>query len=63
MAFRKKEEKEWYSINEIAKLFGLSRNFIVNQIKNGKLKACHMGDIYRINKEWLDQWVTDSVTA
>lgn len=63
MAFKKKEEQEWYSINEIAKLFRVSRNFVVTQIKDGKLKACHMGDVYRINKEWIDTWVNNSMIS
>lgn len=63
MAFKKKEEQEWYSINEIAKLFRVSRNFVVTQIKDGKLKACHMGDVYRINKEWIDAWVNNSMVS
>lgn len=56
MAFHKKIEQEWFSIDDLCKKYGVSRTLIISQIKSGKLKAMHPGKTYRIHKEWLEEW-------
>lgn len=56
MAFHKKVEKEWFTVDEVAKMFRYSRSFVITQINEGKLKAFHPNKIYRIHKDWIDEW-------
>ncbi len=43
--------KEFFSVEEIAKLLEISHSGVLYHIKNGKLKAQQVGKIYIISKE------------
>lgn len=64
MAFHKKEikeEKEWYTVDELCKKYQLSRSFIMSQIREERLKAFHPGKSYRIHKDWVAEWEKENM--
>lgn len=54
MAFHKK--KEWLTVDDIATEMGVSRSYVISNIKNGHLKAFHPERIYRIRRDWYEAW-------
>jgi excisionase family DNA binding protein len=54
---RRKVEKQWFTVDEVAAEFGVSRGFIISQINEGQLKAFHPKKIYKINKFEKEAWV------
>lgn len=63
MAFHKKQEKEWLSVNDIVEKTNWSRDYIINQIKSGKLKAFRPERVYRIKSEWYEEWIRGGMYA
>jgi len=56
--------KNFYSLNEVAKILGLTYNHVVNNIlKSGELKAVNVGTakraIYRVSQEDLNQYLAN----
>lgn len=45
------EEKEYYSIDELAKIMKVERRTIKRAIERGEIKAIKIGKQYRIKKE------------
>jgi len=43
--------KEFFSVQEVAKLLNLSHSGVLYHVKSGKLKAQQVGKIYIISKE------------
>jgi|GraSoiStandDraft_15_1057317.scaffolds.fasta_scaffold36194_3 excisionase family DNA binding protein len=54
------EEKEWLTVEEVAKKLGFAESTIRGWIVNGELKAARFGKKgYRIKREDYDQFVKD----
>lgn len=54
------EEKEWLTVEEVAKKLGFAELTIRGWIVNGELKAARFGKKgYRIKREDYDQFVKD----
>ncbi|MHB1687277.1 MAG: helix-turn-helix domain-containing protein [Ignavibacteriaceae bacterium] len=51
--------KEFFSVQEIAKLLKLSRSTILYYIKTGKLKAVQVGKVYVISRENFGSFLKD----
>ena len=51
------------TIDEIAKYFNISRNTVVNLVKNKKLHSIKVGSQYRIPKEIFEKFVNDNLTT
>lgn len=47
------DERELYSVGEVAELLGLHVRTVRNYVRDGRLKAVRIGKQYRINKEDL----------
>lgn len=48
-------EKEYYSLQELAKKWGLCKRTIYNYVKGGKLKAFKAGNKFLISKEEVER--------
>jgi len=48
-------EKEYYSINELSKRWGLCKKTLYRYIKGGKLKAFNVGNKFLISKEEVER--------
>ena len=54
------EEKEWLTVEEVAKKLGFAESTIRGWIVNGELKAARFGKKgYRINKKDYEQFVQE----
>lgn len=50
---------KYYSIPEVAKILGLSRQAIHKQVKAGKIKAIKIGRYYAIAKDFVKANISD----
>lgn len=48
---------EYMSVREAAKILGVSRQAICKAIKSGRIKAIRFGNLYKINKEWFEDYL------
>lgn len=48
---------EYMSVREVAKILGVSRQAICKAIKSGRIKAIRFGNLYKINKEWFEDYL------
>jgi len=48
------KDKDFYTINELAKVLGISRQSVLKRAGNGSLKAIKMGRNYIIFKKDID---------
>ncbi len=53
------EKKKYYSIPEIAKMTGLSRQAIYKRVKTGKIKAVKIGRSYAISEDFVKENIAD----
>lgn len=53
-------EKEYYSPQEIAEKFNLKPRTVANWIRQGKLKAIKLGDLWRVHRADLEAFIKDS---
>jgi len=53
-------EKEYYSPQEIAEKFNLKPRTVTNWIRQGKLKAIKLGDLWRVHRADLEAFIKDS---
>lgn len=53
-------EKEYYSPQEIAEKFNLKPRTVANWIRQGKLKAIKLGDLWRVHRTDLEAFIKDS---
>jgi excisionase family DNA binding protein len=47
------EDKEYYTIPELAKILGISRIAVYKKVKKGEIKAKKVGRIYAIPKKYV----------
>lgn len=47
-------EKQYYSISEVGKILGLTRQSVSKAIENGTIKAIKINGVYRIPKNQFD---------
>lgn len=48
---------EYYSVNDICRKVGITRQAISRAIKAGRIKAAKIGGQYRIEKKWFDNYL------
>ena len=48
------KDKEYYTIPEVAKIFGVSRIAMYKRVKKGEVKAVKIGRNYAIPKNYVD---------
>jgi len=53
------EKSKYYSIAQIAKILGLSRQAVYKRVKKGKIKAVRIGRSYAIPRDFVDKKVVD----
>lgn len=51
----KVQNKEYFTIPELAKILGVSRITIYNKVRNGEIEAIRIGRIYAIPKKFLSE--------
>jgi excisionase family DNA binding protein len=51
------DEKQFYTMHEIAKILAVDYNTVYRWIKAGKLKAVKLNSIVRVSKEAFDEFV------
>ena len=56
--FTMSEAKQFYSINEVAALFGVSRLTVHRRIKGGDIKAIKFGSLVRIPAKSLKKYIS-----
>jgi excisionase family DNA binding protein len=54
------QEKEYYSPQEIAEKFNLKPRTVANWIRQGKLKAIKLGDLWRVHRTDLEAFIKAS---
>lgn len=62
MKQNKTQIKKNYSISELAEILGISRQAVLNKIKNGQIKAEKVGRVYIIHKSNLRGIINDELT-
>lgn len=50
-------DKEYYSPQEIADKFNLKHRTVSNWIRQGKLKAIKLGDLWRVHRDDLEAFI------
>ena len=55
MGDRCMENKEFYTIPELAKILGISRIAVYKKVRKGEIKAKKIGRMYVIPKKYVDQ--------
>lgn len=58
-----KEEKQFYSISDIAKIRDCSKQRVWEYIKYGKLKGIKIGRNWKVSKEELERFVGHSIVS
>jgi excisionase family DNA binding protein len=56
------ENKEFYTVEQVAELLKVHWQTVLNYIKNGKLKAVKLGKGYRISKAAFNEFVKENQT-
>jgi excisionase family DNA binding protein len=59
---KKADQKDFFTIPEVAKLIGLSRIAVYKQVKAGQIKAMRVGKIYLIRDRDLAQVLGKKLT-
>lgn len=57
------ENNSFYTVEQVSELLQVHWQTVLNYIKNGKLKALRLGKGYRIQKEDLDEFIKNNLTA
>lgn len=57
------ENNTFYTVQQVSNLLKVHWQTVLNYIKSGKLKALKLGKGYRINKEDLDKFIKENLTA
>ncbi len=52
-------EKQYLSIEEVAKRFGVNRTTVYRLAKHGRLPAFKVGNQWRFSEVRLEEWVAD----
>lgn len=55
--------KEYYSPKEIAETYNLNIRTVYAWIRQGRLKAIKLGDLWRIPKDSLDDFLKESLES
>jgi len=50
-------EEKYYSVSEIAKKYAVSNTAVTKWIREGKLKAVRLGNVYRIPESALKEFL------
>ncbi|MEI6393912.1 MAG: helix-turn-helix domain-containing protein [Verrucomicrobiota bacterium] len=53
-------EKEFYSLEEVADLLGVSYQLIYKLVRSGELAAARLGKVYRVSRRDLDHYLEQS---
>lgn len=48
---------ELLTVKEVAQILRISRQAVHKKIKKGQLKTIKIGERYRIDKEWLEEYL------
>ena len=48
---------ELLTVKEVAQILRISRQAVHKKIKKGQLKTIRVGERYRIDKEWLEEYL------
>lgn len=51
------QKKDFYSIDDLVTLLGVTRQTITKEIRLGRLEAFKIGPQYRISREALEQYI------
>lgn len=51
------EYNQSMSVREVCEVLGISRQAVHKAIKTGRIKAVKVGKLYRINKEWFEEYL------
>ncbi len=54
------QDKEYYSPQEIAEKFNVKHHTVLGWIRNGKLKGIKLGDLWRVHKSDLEEFIKQS---
>jgi excisionase family DNA binding protein len=54
------QNKEYYSAQEIAEKYNLKSRTVLSWIRQGKLKGVKLGDLWRVHKDDLGEFIKDS---
>jgi len=49
--------ERWYSMNEIAEHFGISRDTVLNWINDKKMPAHKVGRLWKFKVSEVDEWI------
>ena len=55
-------DKEWYSVEELAKEWGLKEETIRQYIRTKQLEAVRFGNTYRIQKDAVNKFIDERRT-
>ncbi len=47
-------ERTWYSLKEVATLFGVAYDSVYNAVVSGSIPHIKFGGVYRVPKVWVD---------
>lgn len=53
-------EKRTYTVDEIQKILGISRNTTYSLIKQNKFRSIRVGSVIRISKRSFDEWFEEN---
>lgn len=60
MGSRTYYEKRTYTVDEIQKILGISRNTTYSLIKQKKFRSIRVGSVIRISKRSFDEWFEEN---
>ena len=55
-------EKEWYTIEELAKLWELKISTVRAYVRTGQLEAVRFGNTYRVHKNAVEKFIQERRT-
>lgn len=58
---KEKEQKQYYSLAEVATILGVTRRSIYNYLEAGKIKAIKVGRVWRVNASDLQEIMQNGV--
>ncbi len=58
---KEKEQKQYYSLAEVATILGVTRRSIYNYLEAGKIKAIKVGRVWRVNATDLQEIMQNGV--
>jgi excisionase family DNA binding protein len=58
-----KDNKNFYTLNDLIELLHLTRKTLIQYIRTGKLKAFRVGSAYRVTDESLQEYIEKSAVV